>query len=158
MAFAAAASTAFLDTNIFVYAFLASEPLKRARAIELIEAGLGSGHGCVSYQVIQEFANVARKKFAVRFSSADCNAFIDAAMEPMNRVASSTALVADALELQDETRYSFYDCLVLSAALKARATTLYSEDLQHYQLVRGTLRIINPFLNTVQEPSAPLGK
>ena len=151
MATTGAASTAFLDTNIFVYAFLASEPRKRARAIELIEAGLGSGHGCISYQVIQEFANVARRKFAVRFSAADCKAFIEAAMQPMNRVASSTALVADAIDLQDELGYSFYDCLMLVAALQARATTLYSEDLQHHQLVRGTLRIVNPFLITVQE-------
>ena len=143
--------TVFLDTNIFVYAFLTSEPRKRAKAVELIEACLGSGSGCISYQVVQEFANVARKKFATRLSAGDCKAFIDAAMQPLNRVASSTALIHFALDLQDELKYSFYDCLMIAAALQAGAGTLYSEDLQHWQLVRGNLRIVNPFVEVVRE-------
>ena len=141
--------TVFLDTNIFVCAFLASEPRKRAKAVELIEICLGSGRGCISFQVVQEFANVARKKFAMRLSSDDCKAFIDAAMQPLNRVASSNALVHSALDLQDELKYSFYDCLMVAAAIQAGASTLYSEDLQHWQLVRGALRIVNPFLGVV---------
>ena len=141
----------FLDTNIFVYAFLASEPLKRAKAVELIETSLGSGRGCISYQVVQEFANVARKKFATCLSASDCQAFIDAAMQPLMRVASSTELVHTAMNLQDELKYSFYDCLMLAAALEAGADTLYTEDLQHWQLVHGTLRIVNPFLGVVHE-------
>ena len=125
----------FLDTNIFVYAFLASEPHKRAKAVELIEACLGSGSGCISYQVVQEFANVARKKFACRLSAVDCKAFIDAAMQPLNRVASSTALIHTALDLQDELKYSFYDCMMIAAALQSGASTLFSEDLQHWQQI-----------------------
>ena len=143
--------TVFLDTNIFVYAFLPGEPIKQSKAVQLIETCLGSGHGCVSYQVLQEFANVARKKFAARMTAADCKAFIDAAMQPMNRVASSTELIHGALDLQEELRYSFYDSLVIAAALQAGASTLYSEDLQHSQRVRGTLRIVNPFLQAVHE-------
>ena len=141
----------FLDTNIFVYTFLASEPRKRAKAVELIEACLGSGLGSLSYQVVQEFANVARKKFATRLSSDDCKAFIDAAMQPLNRIASSTALIHTALDLQDELKYGFYDCVMVAASLQAGADTLYTEDLQHWQLVRGTLRIVNPFLVVASE-------
>ena len=143
----------FLDTNIFVYAFLASEPRKHAKAVQLIEASLASGLGCISYQVIQEFANVARKKFATRLGADDCKAFVEAAMQPINRVASSTGLIHEALDLQDELKYSFYDSLMLAAALQADATTLYTEDLQHWQLVRGTLRITKPFLDVATESS-----
>lgn len=146
-----APATVFLDTNIFVYAFLSVEPLKQAKAVQLIEASLGSGQGCISYQVIQEFANVARKKFAVPMAALDCKAFIDAAMQPMNRVASSTELVHSALDLQDELQCSFYDSLVIAAALQSGANTLYSEDLQPSQQVRGLLRIVNPFLEAVHE-------
>ena len=148
---APATALIFFDTNIFVYAFLATEARKRETAINLVETHLGSGQGCVSYQVIQEFANVARKKFAVRMTADDCKAFIDAALQPMNRVASSTALIHAALDLQDELRYSFYDSLVIAAALQAGAHTLYSEDLQHWQLVRGLLRIVNPFQEVTHE-------
>ena len=147
----AAESTVFLDTNIFVYAFLTSEPRKRSKAVELIETCLGSGRGSISYQVVQEFANVSRKKFASSLSASDCKAFIVAAMQPLNRVASSTGLVHSALDLQDELRYSFYDCLMVAAALQSGADTLYTEDFQHWQLVRGTLRIVNPFLDVANE-------
>ena len=94
---------------------------------------------------------MARKKFATCLSASDCKAFIDAAMQPLIRVASSTELVHTATNLQDELKYSFYDCLMIAAALEAGADTLYTENLQHWQLVHGTLRIVNPFLGVVDE-------
>jgi predicted nucleic acid-binding protein len=144
-------SVFFLDTNIFVYALLASEPPKKQRALQLVEQALGSHQGCTSYQVIQEFANVARRKFAQRFSSDECKQFIDAAMQPLNRVGSSPELLNAALDLQDDTRYSFYESLVIAAALQAGADVLYTEDLQHNQLVAGTLRLVNPFLSVANQ-------
>lgn len=144
----------FLDTNIFVCALLASEPRKKLRAVQLLEQALASHTGCVSYQVIQEFANVSLRKFAQCFSVHECKQFIDAAMQPLNRVASSPELFEAALNLHDETRYSFYDCLVIAAALQAGANVLYTEDLQHNQLIDGRLRIVNPFLAVANEASA----
>ena len=144
-------SVFFLDTNIFVYALLASEPRKKQRALQLVEQALGSRLGCISYQVVQEFANVSTRKFAQRFSNAQCKQFIDAAMQPLNRVPSSPELLNAALDLQQDTRYSLYDCLMIAAALQAGAELLYSEDLQHNQLVAGTLRIVNPFLAVANE-------
>lgn len=141
----------FLDTNIFVYALLASEPLKRQCALQLLEQALASHLGSISYQVIQEFANVATRKFSQRFTNEECKSFIDAAMQPLNRVSTSPELIHLALDLQQDTRYSFYDSLVLAAALQAGADLLYTEDLQHNQLIRGTLRIINPFLMVANE-------
>ena len=63
----------FLDTNIFVYALLASEPLKKQRALHLVEEALGSHRGCISYQVIQEFANVSARKFASALATTSAN-------------------------------------------------------------------------------------
>ena len=144
----------FLDTNIFVYALLTSEPRKKLRAVQLLEQALASHTGCVSYQVIQEFANVGLRKFAQCFSVHECKQFIDAAMQPLNRVVSSPELFEAALNLHDETRYSFYDCLVIAAALQVGANVLYTEDLQHNQLIDGRLRIVNPFLDVANEASA----
>jgi len=141
----------FIDTNIFVYALLASEPLKKQRAVQLLEQALATHSGCISYQVIQEFANVATRKFAKRFTADECQQFIDAAMQPLNRVSSSTELVHAALALQTSTSYGFYDCLILASALHSGATVLFSEDLQHNQLIDGTLRIVNPFLNLAMQ-------
>lgn len=62
----------FLDTNIFVYALLASEPLKKQRALQLVEQALASHQGCISDQVIQEFANLAKRKFAQSITTEQC--------------------------------------------------------------------------------------
>lgn len=144
----------FLDTNIFVYALLSGEPLKKQRALQLVEWALASHLGCTSYQVVQEFANLALGKFARRFTTDECKQFIDAAMQPLSRVASSPELVNTALDLQGETRYSFYDSLMLTAALQCGADVVYTEDLQHNQVVRGCLRIVNPFLLVANAPDA----
>ena len=144
----------FLDTNVFVYALLSGEPRKKQRALQLVERALASHLGCTSYQVVQEFAHVALRKFAQRFTTSECKQFIDAAMQPLNRVASSTALVNTALDLQNETRYSFYDSLMLAAALQSGADVVYTEDLQHNQLVRSSLLIINPFLQVADQADA----
>ena len=142
----------FLDTNIFVYAVLSAEPLKKQRSHQLLELALASRLGCISYQVVQEFANVALRTFSPRFTVVECKQFIDAAMQPLNRVGSSPELVNLALDLQEETRYGFYDSLMLAAALQSGAEVVYTEDLRHGQLVRGSLRITNPFLASANEP------
>ena len=52
----------FLDTNIFVYTFDDTSPLRRAKARELVELALTTGLGVVSHQVLQEFLNVATQQ------------------------------------------------------------------------------------------------
>jgi len=62
-----------------------------------------------------------------------------------------------ALDLQNETHYSSYDSLMLAAALQAGCDVIYTEDLQHNQLVGGRLRIVNPFLTVAHEDTAESG-
>jgi len=66
-------------------------------------------------------------------------------------------LMDTALDLQRETGYGLYDCLILAAALECEASVLYSEDLQQQQVLRATLRIVNPFLNPANQDSMPWG-
>ena len=75
---------------------------------------------------------------------------------------SSPELLAATWVLQQDSGYSFYDSLMPAAALQAGAATVYTEDLQH-QLLRGSLRIVNPFLDRVHANSlvrrcSPMGK
>lgn len=64
---------------------------------------------------------------------------------------SSTELVRAALALQTSTGFGLYDNLILAGALQSGATTFFSEALQHNQLIDGTLRIVNPFLNLAMQ-------
>jgi predicted nucleic acid-binding protein len=49
------------------------------------------------------------------------------------------------LTVMERYRFSFYDSLIIATALEASCTTLYSEDMQHGQLIENKLLIINPF-------------
>lgn len=147
----ASAPRVFLDTNVFVYLFDTSAPAKQAQARALVKDCLATGRGAVSHQVVQEFANVALHKMRAPMSAAECAQVIDELLVPMLRVGFSPELVHSALAIRQETRYHWYDSLVVAAAIEARCDLLCSEDLQHHQQVRG-LRIENPFLNLAHEP------
>jgi len=134
----------FLDTNIIVYSFDASQPVKKERALALIGGALQSGLGVISSQVIQEFLNVATHKFAAPLKAEDCKAYLKIVLGPLCEIYPDQALYEASLELQQTTGYSFYDALILASALRGGCEILYSEDLQAGQQIR-SLRIVNPF-------------
>jgi len=134
----------FLDTNILVYSFDKTQPEKQKISRQLIKKGLEEGSACLSYQVMQEFLNVAGKKFEVPLSYKDRRIFLTSVLEPLCEVYSSIDLYHMALEIAERWKYGFYDSLIIAGALQANCTILYSEDLQHKQVIRD-LRIINPF-------------
>ena len=143
----------FLDTNIALYCFDDTTPLKQSRAKDLMAHGASSGMGVVSYQVLQEFCNVASASKRLALSAEQTMAFASLLLAPMNKVEPSLALLASALKIKAEVGYSFYDSLIVAAAAQAGCHILYSEDMQHGQLVAG-LRIVNPFINSANDPSS----
>jgi predicted nucleic acid-binding protein len=73
----------FLDTNIFVYSFDKNAPKKADRATKLIRRAIGAREGIVSYQVVQEFFNLALRRFAEPMSSADAEQYLSATFRPL---------------------------------------------------------------------------
>lgn len=136
----------FLDTNIFIYTFDSREPAKQLRANELVIRALKTGQGVISFQVVQEFLNAARRKFASVLSPLDVQKYLVQVLTPLCQVFSSIDLYVRALEIAERWQYSFYDSLIIATALQANCQILYSEDLQHGQVIQA-LTIINPFLN-----------
>lgn len=134
----------FLDTNILVYAFDRTSPVKAQRARELIQGY----HWQISWQVVQEFASVALHRFVVPLSAPDLASYLDLVLWPRCKVLPTASLYRRALELQQQTQYRFYDSLVIASALAAEVKILYSEDLQSGRSI-GDLTIVNPF--TVRE-------
>ena len=134
----------FLDTNILIYSFDASQPQKQKIARNLIKVGLDQGIGSISYQVIQEFLNVATRKFAIPLSYQDSRIFLSTVLEPLCEVYASIDLFHRTLEMVEQWKYSFYDTLIIAAALQNNCSLLYSEDLQDGQNIH-ELKIINPF-------------
>ncbi len=134
----------FVDTNIFVYTFDKQNKQKRQKANELVKTAVLEHRGCISSQVIQEFINVATRKFDTPMSIADCQKYLKNILSPLCSVFASLDLYYKALDVMERWQYSFYNSLIIAAALQAECKILYSEDLQHNQKIQD-MTIINPF-------------
>ena len=135
----------FLDTNLFVYSFDRGSPTKARRTTALIRQAVTSRAGIVSYQVVQEFFNVALKRFTQPMTIAEAEQYLTTVFRPLLAVHSSQALYGEALRLIGRYRLAWYDSLIVAAALEGGCSVLYSEDFQHGLRV-GDLRVENPFL------------
>ena len=135
------ATGGFLDTNVLVYAVGADGPRKhQAKAL------LGAlSEITVSAQVISEFTHVCVRKHILTPEATRRAARLY--LNQFRLVPISEAVLRRGLDLHERYGYSWWDSLILSAALEARCTVLYSEDMQHGQEVEG-LRIENPFTTT----------
>lgn len=127
----------FFDTNVLLY--LASDREEKAQRVEQL---LGEG-GTISVQVLNEMANVARKKMQMSWS--DTRAFIASFRPLLNIVPVTLETHEVGLEIADRYRLSVYDGLIVAAALNADCATLFSEDMHHGLVVREKLTILNPF-------------
>jgi predicted nucleic acid-binding protein len=137
----------FIDTNIFIYSFDKRDPVKQARSVALIADALETGDGLISSQVIQEFLNVATQKFETPLTLEDSLVYLHKVLNPLWHVFPDLELFETCLQIQAETRYSFFDSQILAAAIRAGCETLFSEDLQDGQRVR-SVQIVNPFKQT----------
>lgn len=135
----------FLDTNIFVYSFDQNARGKARRAAQLVREGVATGKGVVSYQVAQEFFNVALRRFQQPMTVVEAEQYLTSVFRPMLSVHSSPALFAEALLLNHKHLIAWYDSLIVAAALESRCSVLFSEDLNHGQQF-GALAVQNPFL------------
>lgn len=134
----------FLDTNVLIYSFDETAKAKREKSQALIEAALRSGDGAISWQVVQEFLNVALHKWVRPMTAADAVEYLAAALEPLCSVYPTTTLWRSALSIQIESGYRLYDSLIVASALRCGAKILYSEDLQPGRRF-GRLELRNPF-------------
>ena len=129
---------------MFVYQLERLDARKATMAERLIERGIASRTACISFQVVQECLNTALRKAQTPLSVDAMRKYLQAVLAPLYRVQPSLRLYHTALDIQARYRFSFYDSLIVAAALEAGCKRLYSEDLQHGQQIEG-LTIENPF-------------
>src|SRR5215468_6098249 len=106
----------FLDTNIFVYSFDKNAPTKAVRAAKLIRRAIEARQGIVSYQVVQEFFNVALRRFAEPMSGAEAEQYLSTTFRPLLSVHSSPTLYGEALRISARFRLAWYDSLIVASA------------------------------------------
>jgi predicted nucleic acid-binding protein len=135
----------FLDTNILVYSFMPDNRAKRDKARGLIAQALEKHDGVISFQVVQEFLNVATRKPQRRMSQAEAQQYLAQVLMPLCEVWPTASLYSEALSIADETGWSFYDSVIVSSASAAGCGVVLTEDLQTDRAIRG-MEIRNPFL------------
>lgn len=134
----------FFDTNVLVYLFDASAPRKKARSQELLKQVVSEGSALLSTQVLQEFFVAVTRKLSVPLPHEQAaRAVRDLARLPTAQV--DAEMILKAIETMRRYRLSFWDSLIIQGALHGGATILYTEDLQHGQVIE-TLSVENPFL------------
>ena len=128
----------FFDTNVLIYA-VAKNDIRASKA----EALLASG-GIVSVQSLNEFVSVARRKLDMSWE--EVKEFLDVIRTFCPKpVPISLDTHKAAVAIAEKYGYGIYDALIVAAALEAGCKTLYSEDLQHGQIINRQLTVRNPF-------------
>jgi len=128
----------FFDSNVLIYAMVSGDS-RWERAQQLVEQG-----GTISVQVLNEFVSVARRRMRMPWKDV-----IDAMDEIRVLFPSPVPITLDtheaALKIAQQYGFGIYDALIAAAALEAKCSTLYSEDLQDGQIIERQLTIRNPF-------------
>ena len=134
----------FVDTNILVYAFDKSHSIKQRIAERLMTDLMEADRLRLSTQVLQELFVTLTRKVSQRCSSQEALAVLEDLTNWPVMVIDFAAIRA-AITLADQANLSFWDSLVVVAAMQSGAKVLYTEDLNNGQEILG-VRITNPFL------------
>ncbi|MDZ4791015.1 MAG: PIN domain-containing protein [Hyphomicrobiales bacterium] len=127
---------AFIDTNILVYAFFDNSKARTADAVM-------SRGGVISVQILNEYANVCRRKLMLDWPVIEDR--IRAICEALPEVVPLTFdHHVKAVALARNHSFAIYDALLIACALSAGCTRLITEDMQHGRIING-LTIENPF-------------
>ncbi|MBX3477049.1 MAG: PIN domain-containing protein [Brevundimonas sp.] len=132
-----------LDTNVLVYAEGLNGPAKAAVARRLLGQVLADA--CLPVQVAAEFYNVLTLKAGV--ARTEAVGIVSSLTEMTTPLATTPAVLAEALELAASARFRIFDALILATAASAGCILLLSEDLQDGFVYRGTT-VANPFAET----------
>jgi len=134
---------AFLDTNVLVYAYDRSDPIRQRRAQELLEAGIADGETYLSAQVLGEFFVVVTQKIKSPMSTDEAYAVVQL-LSRLPVVEIDAGLVARAIENRREFGISYWDGLIVAAAERSGCTHILSEDFTHGRSYRN-IQAMNPF-------------
>ena len=133
----------FFDTNILVYAATNQDERKSRIAREVVAHSIKVNHdGCISTQVLSEFANVMMGKLHHDRES------VDGVIDYFRELLASDVtidLVRRAVAVKEEYGIQFYDALIVATASKLNCLEIVSEDLNPGQTYCG-MAVVNPFL------------
>jgi len=132
----------FVDTNVLVYAHDNREEYKQAAAKRILHELAQQKTGVLSMQVLQEFYNTVTRKIAIPLPKDEARGVVEDFAYWC--VATTPEDIKRAFQIEDEAGVSFWDALIVAAAVRSGATRILSEDLNDGQVIAG-ISVMNPF-------------
>jgi len=132
----------FFDTNIILYAKIDESSPKHVIAKELLEQKILYGEPCISIQVVNEFTVNAIRRIK---KLPEIEGTVKQLLTHFHVQSLAAKHVIDAFRIVQRYQFSFWDSLIVSAALNMQCSVLYTEDLQNGQWIDDVLEIRNPF-------------
>ena len=129
----------FIDTNILVYCYTEDELSKQEKALEICN----NIDTFISTQVLTELSNTLKKKFNLDWKNIEN--VISEINSGFHVFVNKPITIENACKIADKYNYSFYDSLIITAALACNCSILYTEDMQNGQIIENCLTIVNPF-------------
>ena len=131
----------FFDTNVLIYTDDRAAPAKQHRALDLVAEHRRAGTGVVSLQVLQEYFVTVTRKLHVEAQVARRKVEL---LAEFDVAALGLPDILAAIDLHRLHQFSFWDALILRAAMQTGCAVLFSENMQQAREVDG-VRIVNPF-------------
>jgi predicted nucleic acid-binding protein len=138
----------FIDTNLWVYRLDQREPEKSRRISQWLREVASEHHIVLSTQVLIELRSVLTRKLKPPMPHEDTRLALNA-LSQFEVLATDAAVVLDAHELAQREQLSWFDALIVEAAIRSGCDRLFSEDLSHGRKF-GSLTVCNPFLATTE--------
>ena len=134
----------FIDTNILIYTMDNYNVGKRDRCRNIIREIIKNQKTVISSQILQEFYVIGTTKLKLDpiFIKNILHTF-----ENMEIVVIDVFLIKEAIDTSVLNKVSFWDALVIVSAEIAKCEKIYTEDLNHGQIIRG-VKIENPLLHS----------
>jgi predicted nucleic acid-binding protein len=132
----------FVDTNIFVYAQVSGDGEKHPIARDLLKRRLLDENVFISTQVLGEFYSAMSK---YKRTHTEISRLLNEMIRDSNVAVVKLQTVQNGLEIVEKYGYSYWDSLLLATAIENDCEIIYSEDMQHKQIIEGKLTILNPF-------------
>ena len=128
----------FVDSNVFVY-ILSGDERFREKALSILDS-----NPIITVQVVNENVMACLKK--LKMSKADSFEHGRRLMNNCTVSSLNESVVHYAFSISIKYNYSYWDSLILASALENKCSIIFSEDMQHQQVIENSLKIINPFL------------
>lgn len=130
----------FIDTNILIYAYSDTEADKKDIVVSLLKHDAL----CLSTQVINEFIWIINRKFKIDMER--LKLITDGLFELYEVSIINRSNINHTIDISSKVKISYWDSLIVASAIGSDCNIIFTEDLQHGQVIENRLKVLNPFM------------